>query len=230
AYLTDMTDIIFHQKGTVDKFEGDAIIAFFGAPVPFEDHALRACLASLEMQARVAEMRPLWKKKYGHELFVRMGINTGPMVVGNMGSRNRFDYTMMGDSVNLAARLEGVNKYYGTYTMASEFTVKDLGDAIVTRELDILRVVGKSEPVTVYELVARRGELSAEKADVLERFAEGLVAYRKKNWMAAQKHFKAAMNLDPTDGPSRVYHDRCAEFRKKAPPAGWDGVYTLKGK
>ncbi len=230
AYLTDMTDIIFHQKGTVDKFEGDAIIAFFGAPVPFEDHAKRACLASLEMQARVAEMRPLWKQKYGHELFVRMGLNTGPMVVGNMGSRNRFDYTMMGDSVNLAARLEGVNKYYGTFTMASEFTVRDIGDEIVTRELDVLRVVGKSEPVTVYELVARKGELSAEKAEVLERFAEGLVAYRKKNWAAAQKHFKAAMNLDPADGPSRVYHERCAEFRKKAPPAGWDGVYTLKGK
>lgn len=230
AYLTDMTDIIFQYQGTVDKFEGDAIIAFFGAPVSYEDHAARACLASLEMQSRVEEMRPLWKEKYGHELFVRMGLNTGPMVVGNMGSRNRFDYTMMGDSVNLAARLEGVNKYYGTFTMASEFTVRDIGDEIVTRELDILRVVGKNEPVRVYELVARRGQVSPEKEKVLERFAEGLAAYRKKSWAAAQKHFTAAMSIDPEDGPSKVYYERCAGFRKKAPPANWDGVYTLKGK
>lgn len=230
AYLTDMTDIVFAHQGTVDKFEGDAIIAFYGAPVYYPDHALRACRAALVMQERIAEMRPVWKKKYGHELFVRMGINTGPMVVGNMGSRNRFDYTMMGDSVNLAARLEGVNKYYKTFTMASEFTVKELGDDIVTRELDILRVVGKTEPVRVYELVAEAGKLSDEKAEVLALFAEGLEAYRKKNWATALRHFKKVLDLDPDDGPAQVYRDRATDFKKKAPPASWDGVYTLKGK
>ena len=173
-YLTEMTDITLKYEGTVDKFGGDAIIAFFGAPVPFEDHARRACLVSIEMQKRLEELRAEWRKEGKHELFVRIGLNTGPMVVGNMGSKNRMDYTMMGDSVNLAARLEGVNKQYGTYTMISEFTYEQARDFIEVRELDRIRVVGKKEPVKIYELLGKKGEMDEKVREILPTFNDGL--------------------------------------------------------
>jgi len=229
-YLTDMTDIIFGEGGTVDKFVGDAIVAFYGAPIYFENHAERACLAALVMQAKLRKMRPVWKEKYGHELYVRMGINTGPMVVGNMGSRTRFDYTMMGDSVNLASRLEGVNKYYKTFILASEFTVREIGDSIARREIDVLRVVGKKEPVKVYELVCPRASADAQTMDLLGCFEEGLELYKKREWAKAGETFRKALALDPGDGPSQVYIDRCAQFSAAPPPDSWDGVYEMKSK
>ena len=156
-YLTAMTDIVLKYEGTVDKFEGDAIIAFFGAPLVFNDHALRTCLVSVEMQECLDSMRTEWRAQGEPELFMRIGINTGPAVVGNMGSKTRMDYTMMGDSVNLAARLEGVNKHYKTSTMISESTYEQAKDGIEARELDLIRVVGKLEPVKIYELLGKKG-------------------------------------------------------------------------
>ena len=155
-----MTDIVLKYEGTVDKFEGDAIIAFFGAPLVFNDHALRTCLVSVEMQECLNSMRTEWRTQGEPELFMRIGINTGPAVVGNMGSKTRMDYTMMGDSVNLAARLEGVNKHYKTSTMISESTYEQAKDGIEARELDLIRVVGKHEPVKIYELLGIQGEIS----------------------------------------------------------------------
>ena len=229
-YLTDMTDIVMSHKGAVDKFEGDAVIAMYGAPVYYEDHALRACLSCLDQQARIREKAPLWKEKYGCDFFVRMGVNTGPMVVGNMGSRNRFDYTMMGDAVNLAARLEGVNKYYHTGIMISEFTRKAAGDTVVAREVDKLRVVGKKEAVTVFELIGRAGQIDAQTEEKLELFRQALELYQQKNWKDAKDAFAGILKKCKTDGPSAMYRDRCAEFIKNPPPKNWDGVYTLKGK
>ena len=167
-YLTEMTDIILNYDGTVDKYEGDAIVAFFGAPHPMEDHAKRACLVCLEMQEKMEGLRAAWRERGQKELYVRIGLNTGPAVVGNMGSRTRMDYTMMGDTVNTAARFEGANKAYGSSILIGEQTYLESTDAIETRRLDIINVVGKAEPVPIYEVVAKKGELDETKKKVLD--------------------------------------------------------------
>ncbi|MBT5469501.1 MAG: CHASE2 domain-containing protein [Nitrospina sp.] len=229
-YLTEMTDIIMKYEGTVDKFEGDAIIAFFGAPIPHEDHARRTCLVALEMQHRLAELREGWKKEGKHELFMRIGINTGAMVVGNMGSKSRMDYTMMGDSVNLAARLEGVNKQYRTYTMISQFTYEQVKDDIEVRELDLIRVVGKNEPVRIFEVLAEKGKLSAEFKEKLPVFNEGLDHYRNRRWEEGIQCFEKVLAMDEDDGPSLTYFERCITFQGQPPPDEWDGVFGMTTK
>ena len=229
-YLTDMTEIILKYEGTVDKYEGDAIIAFFGAPIDFEDHATRTCLAALDMQHRLAELRKIWKKEGRPEMFMRIGINTGQMVVGNMGSINRMDYTMMGDSVNLAARLEGVNKQYQTYTMLSEFTYDLVKNDIETRELDSIRVVGKQEPIKIYEALGRKGEMDDLIRLIMPHFKEGLDYYKNWQWDKAIDSFKTALNHSKDDGPSLTYLNRCIAFKNDPPPSDWDGIFTMKTK
>ena len=229
-YLTEMTDIIHKYEGTVDKFEGDAIIAFFGAPVPFEDHARRTCFASLDMQNRLRVLREDLKNQGKHELFMRIGINTGPMVVGNMGSKSRMDYTMMGDAVNLAARLEGVNKQYKTYTMISQFTYEHVKDDVETRELDMIRVVGKKERIIVYELLGRKGEIDDLLRGALPAYYRGLEAYKARRWQSATDLFEQALKVHPSDGPSQVYLERCRSFIVSPPAPDWDGVYVMTSK
>lgn len=229
-YLTAMTDIVMKYDGTVDKFEGDAVIAFFGAPVSYPDHAVRACLASLEMHEKLEEMRKAWREQGKHELYVRIGLNTGDCVVGNMGSAYRMDYTMMGDSVNLAARLEGVNKQYKTFTMISEFTYNAVKDVIETRELDMIRVVGKNEPVKIYEVIGKKGEVTEEKREAYKYFAKGLSLYRTQKWDEAKKYFAHCNKTLGEDGASKVFFNRCNEFKKQPPGEGWDGVYQMTSK
>lgn len=229
-YLTAMTDIIMKYDGTVDKFEGDAVIAFFGAPITYSDHAARACLASLEMQQKLIEMRANWNEQGKHQLHVRIGLNTGFMVVGNMGSAYRMDYTMMGDGVNLAARLEGVNKQYGTYTMISEFTYAEAKEHIEVRELDMIRVVGKNEPVRIYEVLGKKGEVSAEQKKATRYFSKGLQLYRSQNWGEAAKYFAHANKLYDQDAASKEFFDRCKNFEKNNPGRDWDGVYQMATK
>ncbi len=229
-YLSEMTDIILKYEGTVDKYEGDAIIAFFGAPLAFEDHPERVCLAAIDMKRRLAELREEWRKKGTFELKVRMGINTGEAVVGNMGSRQRMDYTMMGDAVNLASRLEGANKYYGTYTMISETTYERVKDVVEARELDLIRVVGKEQPIKVYELFGKKGTLPDYMYEMLKKYNEGLQLFRDRQWEEAQSAFKAGLRIVPDDGPCKTYIERCKEFAKNPPPKKWDGVYRLKTK
>ncbi len=230
VYLTDMTEIILKYEGTVDKYEGDAIIAFFGAPIAFEDHATRTCLAAMDMQKRLAELRDIWKKEGLPEMFMRIGINTGPMVVGNMGSINRMDYTMMGDSVNLAARLEGVNKQYKTYTMISEYTYELAKNNIETRELDSIRVVGRQEPLKIYEVLGKKGEINDFIHPILPYFKEGLNHYKNLRWERAIESFQTALNLYENDGPSMTYYERCITFQKHPPPSDWDGVFDMPSK
>jgi adenylate cyclase len=229
-YLSEMTDIILSYNGTVDKYEGDAIIAFYGAPLPFDDHAIKACLAAVDMKKRLAEMRESWRARGQQELKVRMGMNTGNAVVGNMGSRTRMDYTMMGDSVNLAARLEGANKFYETYAMISHTTYEAAKDHIEARKLDMIRVVGKEEPITVYELLGRKGHLSDYMHEMMVKYNEGMELFNNRDWQGARNAFRAGLKVVNDDGPCKVYVERCSEYLKKPPSKTWDGVYRLKTK
>jgi adenylate cyclase len=229
-YLSEMTDIIISHGGTIDKYEGDAIMAFYGAPQPYPDHEIRACMAAIDMKKRLRELQEHWRNIGQHELYVRMGMNTGDAVVGNMGSRMRMDYTAMGDSVNLASRLEGANKHYGTTAMISENTYKNSKDVIDVRRLDIIRVVGKTEPILIYELLGRKGSLPQKVYDMIEKYDEGLELFGERQWRRALKCFKESLTILPDDGPSQTYIKRCEEFMKKPPSKNWDGVYTFKTK
>ena len=175
-------------------------------------------------------MREQWKAEGTPPLFMRIGLNTGPMVVGNMGSEKRFDYTMMGNSVNLAARLEGANKNYGTYTCMSEMTYEPAKDVVEVRELDLIRVIGISQPVRLYELVARKGELSEEQKKGFAYFAKGLELYRAQEWEEAAKYFNAVNKFIPDDPPSAKFIARCREFKANPPGAEWDGVFEATSK
>jgi adenylate cyclase len=229
-YLSIMTRVILRHGGTVDKFEGDAIMAFWGAPLIQEDHARRACMAALEQQAEMDKFRA-WALSEGlPELHVRMGLNTGPMIVGNMGSEERFDYTVMGDSVNLASRLEGANKAYGSYIMISESTYSEVEDHVEVRELDLLRVKGKQEPIRVFELMAATGELSKEKKELRQEYEKGLSLYRAMDFEKAEVAFETALAMSPDDGPSRVYMERCRAYQQAPPPPDWDRVFTMTSK
>lgn len=225
-YLTEMCNIIASYNGTVDKFEGDAIIAFWGAPLDQPDHAKLACYATIDMQKRMVEMRKQLLKENRPLLLVRMGINSGPMVVGNMGSQTRMDYTIMGDAVNLAARLEGANKFYKNFTMISGSTYKQVEEFIDVRELDTIRVVGKNEPVTVYEALDRKNQVTGKFADMIDLFHKGLSLYKELKFAEAIPVFKQALALYPQDGPSLTYVDRCDRFLKNPMDDDWDRVYT----
>ncbi len=225
-YLSEMTDIILAQRGCLDKYEGDLIMAFFGAPIDLPDHATRACMAALENQKRLAELRDQFIREGRPPIRVRIGLNTGEMRVGNMGSRTLFDYTVMGDSVNLGSRLEEANKNFGTYIMISERTYTLAKDAVEARELGLITVKGKAEPVRVYVLVARKGEMPREVADILPVYQKGLHAFQTQRWDEAIEAFREVLDLNPTDGPSRVYLDRTFHLKTEPPPFGWPGVFT----
>jgi len=230
-YLTEMTNIVFRYDGMLDKYEGDAIMAVFGAPVSHGNDAYNACISALEMQEQLERMRSMWRKQGKPELYARIGINSGPMVVGNMGSETRFDYTVMGDPVNLGARLEPANKEYGTSIMIGEETMKTAGDRIITRKLDLLRVKGRMEPVDVYELVGITDKKVPENTlRVLELFKTGFEKYLAQNWDEAITLFKQALEVKADDGPSRRYLARSTMFRESPPDENWDGVFTMKGK
>jgi len=229
-YLTEMSAIVLKYNGIVDKYEGDAIMAFFGAPLDDPQHARQCCLMALEMQERLGELRPAWQARGLPVLRVRMGINTGSMVVGNMGSRQRMDYTIMGDAVNLASRLEGVNKAYGTAIIISQATYEACREAVEVRELDAIRVVGKQEQTVIYELMARQGELTAEQARRCARYDQGLRLYRQQQWDAAIAVFGELFEADPEDGPTLTYLERCLDYRISPPGKEWDGVHVMKSK
>ncbi len=229
-FLTEMTNIILKHEGTVDKFEGDAIIAFYGAPNALENQAETACLTCVDMQKRLGELREKWHQEGKPELKMRIGLSTGPAVVGNMGSRNRMDYTMMGDTVNTAARLEGVNKIYGIYTLVCETTFKKASQRIWGREIDSINVVGKAEPVTVYQILGYAGDIDDTLLKMTGLYAEGLHLYRQQRWDSAIEKFDAALNISPDDGPSIEMKDRCTHYKKEPPSPDWNGSYTMKTK
>jgi adenylate cyclase len=243
-YLSDMCDIVEEYGGTIDKFEGDAILAFYGAPVYYDDHAVRGCMACIDQQKRLTEMRDRWdqdrslppalqqlRERWEGEgrtfAHVRMGLTAGPMVVGNMGSRSRTDYTMMGDTVNLAARFESGQKIYGTAIMVNEAIYKAVEDLVEARRLDVIQVVGKEEPVTAYEILERKGELPQLAQDVVELYNKGLEFYDRFEFAEAQRLFEQAVDVDPTDGPAALYADRCEDYVENPPT---DLVFRAESK
>ena len=226
AYLSEMTDIILDLGGTLDKYEGDAIIAFWNAPLDLPDHALRACRAALRCQRRLAERREDFRRSYGHEVRMRVGINSGPAVVGNMGSERRFDYTAMGDTMNLASRLEGAGKVYGVSTLVGEETERRVRDEILAREVDVIRVVGKKQPIRVFELLGEKGAVPAEEMEKAARFGRALETYRAQRFSEAAAMFEALAG-DPV---AAVYAGRARQSAASPPPSDWDGVYELDKK
>jgi len=236
GYLTDMTKIVFEAQGTLDKYIGDAVMAFWGAPIEEADHAAKACRASLNMIKKVHALQTQWEAEGKPKLDIGIGLNSGPASVGNMGSELQIGYTAMGDTVNLSSRLEGLNKEYGTHILVNESTFKEVkNDGFLFRELDIIRVKGKLQPVTIYELVGKVAELETtpEYAGLEERlrcFAEARSFYSKRQWEQAQHAFQTILERFPGDGPSRMYWKRCQEYLFDEPPVGWDGVFTMTHK
>ena len=228
-YFSVMTEVIFKNWGTLDKYIGDAIMAFWGAPYPQTDHAIRACRTGLEMLQALDRLQRDWKAKGMPRLDVGIGINTGNMLVGNMGSKQRFNFTVMGDSVNLASRLEGINRQFGTNLIISESTFLHVKDQVVVRELDLLRVKGKAHPVKVYELLGLTAE-APQYSDLIGRFEKGLEAYRRGEWKAAIEVFQDLALDHPQDGPSHVFLKRCHDLMEKPPEGSWDGVFVMRGK
>jgi adenylate cyclase len=230
TYLSEMTDILLQYEGTLDRYDGDAIKAFFGAPVYFSDHARRACWVCIDMQNKLKNLRLKLKAEGKPELLMRVGINTGPMVIGNMGSTTRMMYGMNGDSVNLCARLEGANKQYGTYSLISEFTYQAAKEFIEVRKLDIIRVVGRGTPINIYELLGKRGEIDELVKKALPDYNQGLKSYQSREWTEAKRYFENVLKISPEDGPSKIYLKRCEKFILEPPAKDWDGVFNLSSK
>lgn len=229
-YMSAMTEIVFRHDGVLDKYIGDEIMAFWNAPMDQPDHATRACATALDMVQRLHELRAQWKERGNPQLDLGIGINTGPMVVGNMGSRDRLAYTVLGDAVNIASRLQGVNKDYGTRVLVSEATMKAAGESFTYRYLDRVQVKGRTEPLAVYEVVSYRHQLDPKTGTLLEQYARGIERYHAGQWTAAAELFDRLLSDYPGDGPSALYLRRSREFAATPPPPDWNGVTILKTK
>jgi len=229
-YLTVVTPILKEHGACIDKYMGDAVIALFGAPVKHPDHALRACRAALAVQKAIAGLRQrLQAEGLPHDLYTRIGLNTDEMLVGNIGSDSRpINYTAVGDGMNLAARLEGTNKAYETLILVGAKTADAVKGQLVTREIDSVRVQGKDEVVTVYELVGAEGDIAPTKRQVLDLYAKALELYRHKRFADSLKCLKDAYDIDKTDGPTKVLAGKCNQFMQHPPPADWDGVTQVE--
>ncbi len=229
-YLTEMTRIVFRNQGTLDKFIGDAVMAFWGAPFEDSHHAQKAGHAALDMLAKLTEMQKGWQRDGLPLLDIGVGLNTGVASVGNMGSRLRQGYTALGDAVNLASRLEGLNKEYGTRILLSEFAYRSArAPDFVFREVDVIRVKGKEQPVTIYELLGYR-EQGGELLERVELYSRGRAFYKRRDWRQAQACFVKLLERWPDDVPARVLFVRCEEFLLEEPEPQWDGVYVMKHK
>lgn len=228
-YMTPMTRIIHHHRGTIDKYIGDAIMAFWGAPVKDPDHARNAVLAALEMQAVLSELRPQFIARGWPEIRIGVGVNTGVMSVGNMGSEFRMAYTVMGDSVNLGSRLEGITKQYGVGILVGESAAEKIPD-VLFRELDRVRVKGKDEPVAIYEPLGLTEQVPLEIRNELNAFEDALKLYRAQDWDKAEIHLVNLQKSHPDTKLYALYLERIAHFRVEPPETNWDGVFVFHTK
>lgn len=231
-YLSRMSDIILTNQGTIDKFEGDAIISFFGAPVWTEFHARNACISAIKIKQAEIELNQkiLAEKLSPSPLLTRIGINTGDMVVGNMGTEQKMNYTIMGNAVNLASRLEGVNKQYGSWILISEETYKNAGEGFIVRVFDRVRVVGITTPIQLYELVGIENEMSSDEISFIQQFNQAHELFEQKSYRESKKAFTALLERKEDDAPTKTYLTRCENFIKNPPRSDWDGVFNLTEK
>jgi adenylate cyclase len=228
-YFGAMTEIIFSYQGTLDKYIGDAIMAFWGSPYPQQDHAFRSCSCALEMVRGLEKLNVTWRNEGRPPIAVGIGLNTGLVNVGNMGSDRRLAWTVMGDNVNLASRLEGITKQYHSKLVISEATYREVASQFVCRELDKIKVKGKNQPVNIYELLDVAAERPKYEA-LLQQFDHAMAAYRKQDWQEAADRFAQILTIYPDDGPTQAFLERAEEFIEEAPQADWDGVYVMKTK
>lgn len=248
-YLTACTDIVQAEGGTLDKYIGDAVVAIYGAPLALPDHPHRACVAALRVHRRVGELREKWKHEGDrwpqivHALQTRIGLNTGPAVVGNMGSHTRFNYTMMGDNVNIAARMESGAKSWGVYTMCTETTrlacEKFDASRILFRALGKIIVKGRTQPLPIHELMALDGDATDAMRECKALFEQALERYYARDWEASIALFRRSEALEPnghgravgsSNNPSLVYIGIAEAYRDEPPPTNWDGVFEMKEK
>ncbi|MCB0391439.1 MAG: CHASE2 domain-containing protein [Bdellovibrionales bacterium] len=229
SYLTPMTDLVFENRGTLDKYMGDAVMAFFGAPIHYKEHPHYACRCALQMLEKLKDLQTEYRKQGLPEIDIGIGLNSGDCSVGNMGSQTVRSYTVMGDAVNLGSRLEGINKQYGTRIIISEFTHALVKENFTCREVDLVRVKGKILPVRIFELVSE-GSAPSEIMKKLEFFNKGYQLYHQKEFKAAMEQFNQALNIQPDDECSKLYIDRCQNYLNNPPPEDWDGVFIMKTK
>ena len=228
-YFGAMTEIIFSYQGTLDKYIGDAIMAFWGSPYPQQDHAFRSCSCALEMVRGLEKLNVKWRNEGRPPIAVGIGLNTGLVNVGNMGSDRRLAWIVMGDNVNLASRLEGITKQYHSKLVISEATYREVASQFVCRELDKIKVKGKNQPVNIYELLDLAAERPKYEA-LLQQFDHAMAAYRNQDWQEAADRFAQILTIYPDDGATQAFLERAEEFIEEAPQADWDGVYVMKTK
>ena len=239
-YLTVMSKVILDNQGTLDKYIGDAIVAFYGAPAPVENHEKKSCNTALQMQDALHDLRKKWRGEDDwpdivYSMQHRIGLNSGKMVTGNMGSEMRMNYTMMGDTVNLAARLESSAKQYGVYNFVGENIYEAAKDKFIFRFLDFVKVKGKNIPVKVYELIATKKSPNKKVINLVQNFEKGLDYYYQQEWDQALSQFNKSENLEDhfvsrNTTPSKIYIDRCKMFKNNPPAEDWDGVWTMTSK
>lgn len=227
-YLSVVTPKLTAEGACIDKYIGDAVVALFGAPVSYHDHPLRACRGALEVQKAIGELRAALRKEGLPDVYTRVGLNTGTMMVGNIGSAQLLDYTAIGDEMNLAARLEAANKNYGTLIMMGQNTHDAVRQHVEARELDRIRVAGKRNAVTVYELLAMKGQISPTTRRVVDLYAQALALYRGRRFTQAKELLGKALEVDQSDGPSKRLLSLCSEFERHPPAPEWDGVSSLE--
>jgi adenylate cyclase len=228
-YLTVMTDVVFKYDGTLDKYMGDALMAIYGAPLEQPDHAYRACASAIEMLEELGKLNEKWIQEGKKPLDIGIGINTGTMMVGNMGSEQRFDYTVMGDAVNLGSRLEGANKAYQTNILISDETYKRVKNDFVCMELDSVRVEGKTHPVTIFQLVGRK-DIPPDQKEAINQFQKGLQLYKQQKWDEAIEVFRSVSAAKGGIHAADLYIRRSMDLKSDPPPSDWDGVHRLAEK
>jgi adenylate cyclase len=229
-FLGAMTDIVMRNEGMIDKFIGDAVMAAWGAPLQQSDHAMRACRAALEMEVAMVEIAAREEQLTGARLQARIGVNSGEMLAGNIGGTRRFDYTVHGNEVNTASRIEGVNKLYGTHLMIGENTARIAGDRFALRAVDRVLLKGKHIPIDIFELQALDGELDAARQRCNALYARARDCYLQQRWDAALQLFEQAATIRPGDGPSLTMAERCREYLQQPPVADWGGAFVVVTK
>ncbi len=231
VYLGAMTEVVFEHDGMLDKYMGDGLMALWGAPLPSVHHARQACAAALAMRERLAQLCQRWRERGWPQLALGVGINTGPMVFGNLGSAEHLSLTVVGDNVNLASRLEGLNKRYGTTILASEETVRQAGNQLLVREIDWVRVKGRQQPVRVFEVLGV-GDVAQRRAleSLARRFEAALACYRQRHWGEALESFREILRDYPADGPAAVFAQRCEQYLRQAPGPEWSPITHVEEK